>query len=96
MIDPQFTPGPWIADGPPSNIHILEEARPHMRVCFMTSNGNCVHNANLIAAAPDLFEALEQILDDMGADQFCCCPAAKEQALAAMAKARGETLNPGK
>jgi hypothetical protein len=34
--------------------------------------------------AAALEEALSQMLDDMGADGFCVCPAAKEQAIAAM------------
>lgn len=38
----------------------------------------------------DLCEALWQLLDDMGPDQFCVCPAAKEQASTALARARGE------
>jgi hypothetical protein len=36
------------------------------------------------ARAAALEEALSQMLDDMGADGFCVCPAAKEQAIAAM------------
>ena len=48
-------------------------------------------NARLIAAAPELYEALDQILDDMGNDGLSCCQAAKDQARAALAKARGET-----
>lgn len=49
-------------------------------------------NARLIAAAPELYEALDQILDDMGDDGPSCCQAAKDQARAALAKARGEAL----
>lgn len=44
-------------------------------------------NAALIAAAPDLLEALDQILDDMGEGGLSCCQAAKDQARAALAKA---------
>lgn len=47
-------------------------------------------NAHLIAAAPAMAEALEQLLDDMGDDGLCVCPAAKQQAIAALALARGE------
>jgi hypothetical protein len=36
--------------------------------------------------AAALEEALSQMLDDMGADGFCVCPAAKEQAIAAMGR----------
>lgn len=41
--------------------------------------------------APELYEALDQLLDDMGEDGLSVCQAAKDQAKAALAKARGET-----
>lgn len=43
-------------------------------------------NARLIAAAPDLVDAVEQALDDMG-DSHCVCEATKQQLIAALAKA---------
>lgn len=46
-------------------------------------------NAKLIAAAPDLLDALEQIIDDMGSDGLSCCQYAKDRALAAYEKATG-------
>ena len=55
----EHTPGPWFADGPPDNIHILQEACGHIRICFLTSDGPTEANANLIAAAPELLEAAE-------------------------------------
>lgn len=42
------------------------------------------------SAAPAMLEALEQLLDDMGEDGLSVCQAAKDQAKAALAKARGE------
>lgn len=48
-------------------------------------------DARLIAAAPDLFRALDQLLDDMGDDGLSVCQAAKDQAKAALAKACGES-----
>jgi len=54
-----YSPGPWISDGPPDNIHILEDKPPYNRVCFLTSNGPTEANARLIAAAPDLLAALK-------------------------------------
>lgn len=39
----------------------------------------------LLAHIAKLTEALEQLCDDMGPDGLCVCPAAKEQALAALA-----------
>lgn len=48
-----------------------------------------IDDAHLIAAAPDLLDALEQLLDDMGGDGLCVCQEAKDQARSAIAKARG-------
>lgn len=47
--------------------------------------------ANLIAAAPDLYEALDEMVHDALAGDPPGSPAF-HQALAALAKARGETL----
>lgn len=41
-------------------------------------------------AHDDLVAALDQILDDLGGDDVCCCRATKDTARAALAKARGE------
>lgn len=73
------TPGPWAIDrddrpGMAWNNHIVQADRPHMAICFMTHSGRadnseCEANARLIAAAPDLLEALEglaPILDNDG------------------------------
>ena len=46
-------------------------------------------DAYLMAAAPDMYEALEQLLDDMR-DGLSVCEDAKEQAIAAVRKAKGE------
>ena len=51
---------------------------------------NCTENAVLMAAAPELYEALDQLLDDMGEHGLSVCQAAKDQAKAALAKARCE------
>lgn len=53
------TEGPWMFHGPRDNIHVCEERDPNMRVCFMTSTGPTVERARLIAAAPDLLEAVK-------------------------------------
>ena len=57
----EHSPGPWAFHGPRSNIHVCEAKRPHMRVCFLTSDGPTTDNARLIAAAPDLLKALLEI-----------------------------------
>jgi len=53
------TPGPWTFDGPRHNIHVVQEAAPNMRVCFMTSDGPTLDNARLIAAAPDMLQYIQ-------------------------------------
>lgn len=52
----EHTPTPWIADpddreGMKWNVHIVEAARPHMRVCFMTSGPEAEGNAAFIVKA---------------------------------------------
>ena len=108
MEDPKFTPGPWhyrpdefddwgvvkadrftICQARAWDALDEDVLNQHRRA----GTDPWEANARLIAAAPSLYEALDQILDDMGSDQFCCCPAAKEQAIAAMAKARGEKIS---
>lgn len=49
-------------------------------------------DARLIAAAPDLLKALEQIIDDWAEDGLCCCQQAKNQALDAYEKATGRRV----
>lgn len=56
-------PEEWIADGPPENIHILVADKPHMRVCFMTSDGPTEERASLIAQAPSLRAALKEMVN---------------------------------
>ena len=55
---------------------------------FGTESGEA--DARMISAAPDLYAALDQLLDDMGDDGLSVCQAAKDQAKAALARARGE------
>jgi hypothetical protein len=60
----EHTPGPWEYDG---GAQIVESARPHMRICFLPSDyheyASSKPNARLIAAAPDLLEALKMARD---------------------------------
>ena len=62
---------PWIFDGPPDNIHIVQQNEPHMRVCFLTSDGPTEANARLISAAPDLVEAAILLEDAEDQRQHC-------------------------
>jgi hypothetical protein len=54
-----WSQSPWERIGEPDNIHIVQAGNPDMRICFLTSNGPTEANAGLIAAAPDMAEALE-------------------------------------
>lgn len=49
-------------------------------------------NAKLIAAAPDLLDALEAIIDDMGDDGLCTCEHNKRKAVDAYEKATGRRV----
>lgn len=62
-------PEEWIADGPPSNIHILQADAPYMRVCFMTSDGPTEERARLISMAPSLRAALKEMVNAWEPDE---------------------------
>jgi hypothetical protein len=60
----QHTPGPWNYDGPNAQTaHIIHVADGEIAEAFSEwiSNKQAEANANLIAAAPDMLEALEYI-----------------------------------
>ena len=95
---PKWTPGPWRYDrtngSPTTGEHMIAGANPgylaEVRDC---GSGDVRANARLIAAAPDMAEALEKALNfitntesEMG-ETLPCGDAAR----AALAKARGET-----
>lgn len=84
---PKHTPGPWLADVATDENECVE--------LFVRRDGDAVAiagdissraNARLIAAAPDLLEALRYILSD---SISFLRNTAIEQALAAIAKAEG-------
>ena len=86
MSELKATPGPWechesafMADGSDKRAYFIVEA-DGMR-------GKSKYNAHLIAAAPELLEALQAMIDYAG--QPISHPAA-QLARAALAKARGE------
>lgn len=95
MSETKFTPGPWdkfdlIVGRMIDNRHrytsiaSIYESEPGY-------DGEDRANANLIAAAPDLYEALADCIDiiETEAAQFYHCPAV-DAAKQALAKARGE------
>lgn len=96
MTDTKFTPGPWVASdevhGKCGGIIHIKDGK-YSEICTMWSSGlenedEFLVNANLIAAAPDLYEALERMKiwceDEVGAELPC------DSINAALAKARGE------
>ena len=96
-METKWTPGPWRYDrtngSPTTGEHMIAGAKPgylaEVRDC---GSGDVRANAHLIAAAPDLYAALERTLNfiantesEMGETLPC-----GDVARAAIAKARGE------
>jgi hypothetical protein len=89
MTERKWTPGPWMVetgdDGVLSSVFRYEDVE-YTGIAYLTLD-NHEANARLIAAAPDLYEALDAIIDgiswSMSDNKF---GAAKS----ALAKARGE------
>lgn len=99
MSTPKFAPGPWVVDWDdfvvraksPIDGRMVPVARPY----GVTENGTDVPgNARLIAAAPDMYEALKSIVEDhdfCGDDWGDRRDAWIETARAALAKAEGKS-----
>ncbi|MDR6431027.1 hypothetical protein [Brucella pseudogrignonensis] len=103
MADTKFTPGPWSFEvirhiwklG--MNAAIAEGYVPTDQAVNDTINGVSDANAHLIAAAPELYEAVEELTAAMkkyGMDVDGDAPAAHREMMhkaeSALAKARGE------
>lgn len=102
----KFTPGPWVASETPHSSYqnwvVLDGGQQHKRqICPINSN-NEKADAYLIAAAPDMYEVLEECaslliyLSDhlagrMGEGALSDMYATGRDGLAALAKARGES-----
>ncbi len=99
----QFTPGPWkLADGHYPGMHEIQG--PSLRLSFWTVATDIdlqqaeqrMRDAHLIAAAPDLYEALVNLLENPAYETAIggnpnAVTAMLVDAKAALAKARGET-----
>lgn len=103
MAETKFTPGPWSIekpfDEPGTYITCANRRTSNPLVCKLHPV-NIDANAHLIAAAPDLYEALELILELRGKElgEWLLTLNAKhltlkEYAQAALAKARGEEID---
>lgn len=86
MNKTKFTPGPWERDGLKIRVHgrgviCAVVARPQDGGTF-----DCQENASLIAAAPEMYEALKEVLES-----FAAPDAALEKVQRALARAEGRT-----
>ena len=96
----QHTPGPWTVSNEESPLDFQMEVRVtsgEAQICyFIESNNEAIANARLIAAAPDLLDALQELiyiagvlaqtcLGDEGQKENCL-----DRAIAAVEKATGK------
>jgi len=92
-MEAKFTPGPWkvIPESVAQHVEVFEVAEvSHFRVIpdrldTWATQGDAFSDARLIAAAPELLEALISIAEDSSDE------GARECAMEAIAKATGET-----
>ncbi len=95
MSEAKFTPGPWSLDREHSPddsyghwYHRITAGHGYSENGFRLSGIVNPHDAHLIAAAPDMYEVLSEAMERGGVIQM----GLYGKALAALAKARGETL----
>lgn len=84
MSEPKFTPGPWLVMANQIGTQETEIASICLTAQIRLPKDETKANAHLIAAAPDLYEALEYCIKQI--PEFGDVPGIK----AALAKARGE------
>lgn len=94
----KHTPGPWWNESDiihAKDEHWTEECHSCDHVARAFDVGEPTEaNAHLIAAAPELYEALEALIsacDEMGVDLGEGAPKEKKMCFAALRKARGES-----
>ena len=86
----EYTPGPWRIGTPPPNGEQTIGTLNGLMVAVATTGAEMEEtkaNARLIAAAPELLEALQSVLDNCLDSEGLC--AAHAKARAAIAKATG-------
>lgn len=100
-MKPKFTPGPWLCCHRPESptIHYIHSDNgsscigPFEIATVFESSGDGIQqraNAHLIAAAPEMYEALDALIDVIAGNQKQSLAAATDHALYALKKARGE------
>jgi hypothetical protein len=94
----KFTPGPWLADEAEGLWGVFED-RDGSPIAVLEENleplkpEHAEANANLIAAAPELYAELDRIVKHMArGDWVAADHVAKKGATVALAKARGEAI----
>lgn len=99
MSEAKFTEGPWTAVDNGAYWDVLEKAPGYRgQVCSVHDAENIngitrdeqIANAHLIAAAPELYEALDNALDILKNDKRSYVQDAATECRMALAKARGE------
>lgn len=97
MSAPKWTPGPWsFANG--TLLRVSDTKAPQVVVCGVhrigsqggPARGDPLANGRLIAAAPELYGALEACIREFGALAHIYSDETCQRAYAALAKARGE------
>lgn len=98
MSNPKWTPGPWNVKYAHNGHTAIYPANSQERVadifCPLDVKGSHQANAALIAAAPEMAEALQETLDCLRGSRVITAEikqAAINQATTALRKARGET-----
>ena len=90
----KHTPGPWKQSiGTEETTIVIDMGFPSIpfkHVCRVYGS-NREANAQLIAAAPDLLEALEAIMDGFDGEEFRYIYSDISKAVAAISKARGQS-----
>jgi hypothetical protein len=93
----KWTPGPWKAKRESVHAGCVATCRGHKKdgwfeVWSPNWSGGIDQeaNANLISAAPDLYEALSSLIEALNTGTLREADDAKEAGVAALAKARGE------
>ena len=94
MIETKFTKGHWFVDGDDAHGQAIVRSE-HLEIATFWHHSvgsiekEMRHNANLAAAAPELYEALEEAANSSGFQYMFS--ETRDKINAALAKARGET-----
>ena len=93
MSESKHTPGPWRVGvtSDAGEVDVIAEGGWFVAVaCDSAGDGDTEANANLIAAAPDMLEALEKLVSRIDETRGPTADTALAAARAAIKKARGE------